>query len=103
MQTYIDNAIDNALGEVARASGRDLRVVWRVFGLMVAVHNCGHHLTMLDGKLTDVVPDDGERLPSSLRADIVGSWDDLVQLLPPLHRALQRLVATIGLVAVGSC
>jgi hypothetical protein len=84
--------IENALSEVAGNTGTNLYVVERVFDLMMDVHTYGHSLIMRNDTLTDVaMPDNEGPLPSDLCADIDRSYDDVVELLGPIMRALHRV------------
>ena len=72
-------AIESALRQVARESGKPLLVVQKVFQLQMEAAYLDAVLMMLDGKLT-WVSKHGEQPPRSLKAEIDRSHDDLVYL-----------------------
>ena len=82
-------AIESALSQVARESGRPLRVVQRVFELQMEAAYHDAVLMMLDGKLT-WVSKHGEQPPRSLKAEIDRSHDDLVYLGDAVMRACRK-------------
>ena len=90
--------IDHMLKEVARTTGRPYSVVERVLQNCVDAMECGVSLIVSeDGSLTAASTKDGAKLPASLEDDINARYDDMVELIDPILRAIRRLAASRGL------
>ena len=86
------------LKEVARTTGRPYSVVERVFQNCVDALECDVSLIVSeDGSLTATSTKDGATLPAFLEDEINACYDDMVQLIDPILRAIRPLAVSRGL------
>jgi hypothetical protein len=87
-------AMDAALSDIARETGKPLYVVKRVFDLMMeatTVHDVV--LLIMDGKIigANAPGNEGYELPSSFQAEIEAAGADVVELLDSVTHALHAV------------